>query len=188
MVVNLFPNLGAFQRTRQKPITVLPNKIAEPMGCWGWDGHSLYFIFLLSCRMITQEIFIFELRLKILTLKCLPFRASSWRAPWPSWFRVWFLELQLVLPGGLVDWEGFLNAHDLAFRFWDPQPGPDFLRNAGEINNCVRYLFLGIIKFLQKLTTFRGATSTKGWKSFLFLKPPSPQENNFALAIYFLSS
>lgn len=87
-----------------------------------------------------------------------------------------------------MDWEGFLNAHDLAFKFWDPQPGPDFLRNTGEINSCVRYLFLGIIKFLQKLTTFRGATSTKGWKSFLFLKPPSPQENNFALAIYFLSS
>ena len=48
MVVNLFPNLGAFQRTHQKPITGLPNKSTEPMGCWGWDGHSLYFIVLLQ--------------------------------------------------------------------------------------------------------------------------------------------
>lgn len=145
------------------------------------------YILLFSCRMITQEILIFELRLKILTLKCLPFRASSWRAPWPSWFQSLVFRIAAGASRRPGDWEGFLNAHDLAFKFWDPHPGPDFLRNTGEINNCVRYLFLGIIKFLQKLTTFRGATSTKGWKS-LVSEVPSLQENNFTLAIYFLSS
>lgn len=58
--------------------------------------------------------------------------------------------------------------HDLAFKFWDPQPGPDFLRNTGEINSCVRYLFLGIIKFLQKLTTLGEPPPQRGGNLFCF--------------------
>ena len=77
MVVNLLKEL--FKGLARNPSLAFQIKALSPWGVGG--GMGTVYILLFSCRMITQEILIFERRLKILTLKCLPFRASSWRAP-----------------------------------------------------------------------------------------------------------